>query len=246
MEKSEPGRRRDSHEVYQDIKKNTLSGDMSHKSGKFDDAPPSAAELISARNEEMRKAAAFQPTSDMYLNRRTAEAADEMQKISDQAASNAREINQRKKNLYDDLNAQRRTTNKAFLDTVLATPSTPYAPNYADNAWAERNEKEKKLREEEAKLHAMGGAGDYEIIPGAINSAHAGYVNAVGTLNDYLNQYHAAPTVFNSDGTVNWEASARAHRPSETVQAAVDKAHNKARPEALPGSRPAAGNSQIR
>ena len=201
---------------------------MTHKSGKFDDPSPSAADLNAARNRQWMQSVAYQPTSDMYLNRRTAEAANEMQKISDQAASNARQINNHRRNLYDDLNEQRRTTNKAFMDTVLSAPSVAPAPGYENQAWAEYNANERKLRQEENKLHEMGGAGDYEIIPGAVNSAHSGYVNAVGTLNDFFNQYGAAPTVFNPDGTVNWQESVKAYKPSETVQAAVDKAHKTA------------------
>ena len=201
---------------------------MTHKSGKFDDPSPSAADLNAARNRQWMQSVAYQPTSDMYLNRRTAEAANEMQKISDKAASNARQINNHKRNLYDDLNEQRRKTNQAFRDTVLSAPTIAPAPGYENQAWAEYNANERKLRQEENKLHEMGGAGDYEIIPGAVNSAHSGYVNAVGTLNDFFNQYGAAPTVFNPDGTVNWLESVKAYKPSETVQAAVDKAHKTA------------------
>ncbi|MBO7670385.1 MAG: hypothetical protein J6S60_07320 [Oscillospiraceae bacterium] len=65
-------------------------------------------------------------------------------------------------------------------------------------------------------------------IGGGIQSAGAGYANAPATINDYINQYYAAPTVFNPDGTVNWEASVAAHKPSETVQTAVDRAQKRA------------------
>ena len=70
----------------------------------------------------------------------------------------------------------------------------------------------------------------FKTAAGAVDTANAGYVNAAGTLNDYFNQYYAAPTVFNSDGTVNWEASVRKHQenPNEIVQNAVNAAHAKA------------------
>ena len=59
-------------------------------------------------------------------------------------------------------------------------------------------------------------------LAGGVETAGAGYVNAAGTVNDYLNQYYAAPTAFRPDGTVDWEASVKAHRPSQTVQEATD------------------------
>ena len=62
-------------------------------------------------------------------------------------------------------------------------------------------------------------------LAGGVETAVAGYVNAAGTVNDYLNQYYAAPTAFRPDGTVDWEASVKAQRPSQTVQDAVDALH---------------------
>ena len=154
---------------------------FTHKRGKF--PAISAVEIEDERKAHERQAAAFAPTADMYLNPYTAAAADEMQKIADQATLEAVRDKNLQEKLYGDLNRQRRATNKAFRT------ANAFLPREAGADYEEYLRQYDIAAEEDAKLRAMGGAADRTILPSALGSEGAGFVNAGATILDLADRY---------------------------------------------------------
>lgn len=161
----------------------TSTPEMTHSSGKF--PAMSSADIESEANKNARMAAAFTPTADMYLNPYTAAAADEMQKIADQATAEAGRYNDLQEELYGDLNRQRNITNKAFRTANAFMPWEGGSPE----AWDQYNALYDEAAAEDAKLRAMGGAANRTILPAALGSEGAGFVNAGATVLDFANRY---------------------------------------------------------
>ena len=139
------------------------------------------------------EAAAFQPTSDMYLAPATASSAGDMQSLSDLAAERAESIIAQRKASKTPLDRQREATDKAFRT------ANAFMPLEAGADYDEYLRQYDIAADEEAKLHALGGRSARELpvaagksfIAGALGAAR-GAVNALGYTEQMLERIPGA------------------------------------------------------
>ena len=195
---------------------------FSHSSGKFGDVP-SAAELEQEQRDCEKKAADLRFAAYGQMgNPETQDLGNSLLYKAQKYDDAAERAKRRREELYGEVNEQRKTANRAWWKMILSTPTVAPAPGYEDQAWADFRKKQAAWEPEDAKLRAMGGAGDYALIPGAVNSAHAGYLNALGTVIDYAHRYNTG-----AGDPAEW-ANDFMRAQAEPNLEVVDKLHNKA------------------